>query len=75
VRFEDHITATPGIRSGKPCIKGTRITVADILEYLAGGMSEAELLAGFPDLRPEHIRAVLGFAAARERRLAEPPLP
>ncbi len=73
MQFEDYITLTPGVRSGKPCIKGTRITVVDILEYLAGGMTEAEILADFPDLRSEHIRAVLAFAAARERRLSEPP--
>jgi uncharacterized protein (DUF433 family) len=73
VGFEDYITVTPGVRSGKPCIKGTRIAVADILEFLAGGMGEGEILADFPDLRPEHIRAVLGYAAARERRLADPP--
>ena len=73
MRFEDWITVTPGIRSGKPCLLGTRITVVDVLEYLAGGMTEAELLADFPDVRPEHIRAVLAFAAARERRLSEPP--
>jgi uncharacterized protein (DUF433 family) len=66
----EYIAITPGVRSGKPCIRGTRITVYDILEYLAGGMSEAQLLADFPDLRPEHIRAALAFAAARERRLA-----
>ncbi|MBP7711830.1 MAG: DUF433 domain-containing protein [Gammaproteobacteria bacterium] len=68
--WEDYISISPGVRSGKPCIRGTRITVYDILEYLAGGMSEAEILADFPDLRPEHIRAALAFAAARERRLA-----
>ena len=71
--FEDYITVTPGVRSGKPCIKGTRITVADVLEYMAGGMTEAEILADFPDLQPAHLRAVLAFAAARERRLGEPP--
>jgi len=70
VQFEDYITITPGVRSGKPCIKGTRIAVADILEYLAGGMTEAEILGDFPALKPEHIRACLAFAAARERRLA-----
>ena len=70
MNFDDYITITPGVRSGKPCIKGTRITVYDILEYLAGGMTETELLADFPNLRTEHIRAVLAFAAARERRLA-----
>ena len=73
MRFEEHITVTPGVRSGKPCIRGTRITVTDILEYLASGMTEAEILDDFPDLRSEHIRAVLAFAAARERRLGEPP--
>ena len=70
MNFEKHISVTPDIRSGKPCIKGTRITVYDILEYLAGGMTEAEILGDFPSLRPEHIRAALAFAAARERRLA-----
>jgi uncharacterized protein (DUF433 family) len=72
MRIEDYITITPGVRRGKPCIKGTRITVYDILEYLAGGMSQEQLLADFPDLRPEHIRATLAFAAARERRLDHP---
>jgi uncharacterized protein (DUF433 family) len=70
MKFEDFITITPGLRSGKPCIKGTRITVADVLEYLAGAMAEAQILADFPALKPEHIRACLAFAAARERRLA-----
>ncbi len=69
--FEDHITIDPEIRSGKPCIKGTRITVYDILEYLAGGMSEDEILSDFPSLTREDIRAALEFAAARERRLSE----
>ncbi len=69
--FEDHITINPEIRSGKPCIKGTRITVYDILEYLAGGMSEDEILSDFPSLTREDIRAALEFAAARERRLSE----
>lgn len=68
--FENHITITPGVRSGKPCIKGTRITVYDVLEYLAGGMTEADLIADFPELSPQDIRAALAFAAARERRLA-----
>ena len=70
MNFEDHIVIDPAIRSGKPCIKGTRITVYDVLEYLAGGMSEGELLDDFPDLSREDIQAVLVFAAARERRLA-----
>lgn len=70
MRWEDHITIIPGVRSGKPCIAGTRITVYDILEYLAGGMTEDEILADFPSLTREDIRAALSFAAARERRLA-----
>jgi uncharacterized protein (DUF433 family) len=73
MNFEELIDVTPGVRSGKPCIKGTRITVYDILEYLAGGMSEAQVLKDFPSLRPEHIRACLAFVAARERRLAVSP--
>ena len=68
--WEDYISISPGVRSGKPCIRGTRITVYDILEYMAGGMSEAEILADFPSLQPEHLRAVLMFAAQRERRLS-----
>ena len=68
--FEKHIAITPGVRGGKPCIKGTRITVYDVLEYLAGGMSEQEVLADFPDLTSEDVRACLAFAAARERRLS-----
>jgi uncharacterized protein (DUF433 family) len=73
MRWEEFVTVTPGVRSGKPCIVGTRITVSDILEYLAGGMTESEILRDFPDLRVEHIRATLAFAAERERRLLAPP--
>jgi uncharacterized protein (DUF433 family) len=64
------ITIEPGKRSGKPCIRGMRMTVTDVLEYLAGGMTEAEILAEFPDLTSEDIRACLAFAADRERKLA-----
>lgn len=64
------IEITPDIRGGKPCIKGTRITVYDLLEYMAGGMSESQILSDFPSLRPEHLRATLAFAAQRERRLS-----
>jgi uncharacterized protein (DUF433 family) len=67
--WQDRVSVNPAVRSGKPCIKGTRITVYDILEYLAGGMSEDEILNDFPDLRREDIRAALSFAATRERRL------
>jgi uncharacterized protein (DUF433 family) len=70
MRFEDYIEIRPDVRSGKPCFKGTRITVYDVLEYLAGGMSEPQLLEEFPALTPHHVRAALAFAAARERRLA-----
>jgi uncharacterized protein (DUF433 family) len=70
--WQERITVTPGVRSGKPCIKNTRITVYDVLEYLAGGMSEDEILADFPDLTRDDIRACLSFAAARERRLSSP---
>jgi uncharacterized protein (DUF433 family) len=65
------ITCTPGVRSGKACVAGTRITVSDVLEYLASGMSQEEILADFPDLRTEHIQAVLRYAAEREKRLSE----
>ena len=68
--WEDRISVDPEVRSGKPCIKGTRITVYDVLEYLAGGMTESEILGDFPDLKVEDIRACLSFAAARERRLS-----
>ena len=70
MNIEDYIEIQPGVRSGKPCFKETRITVYDVLEYLAGGMTEAQLIADFPDLTPQHVRAALAFAAASERRLA-----
>ena len=65
----NRITVEPGKRSGKPCIRGLRITVSDVPEYLASGMTEAEILADFPELTIEDIRACLAFAAERERRL------
>jgi len=60
------ITIEPGKRSGKPCIRGMRMTVTDVLEYLASGMSEEEILADFPDLTAEDIKACLAFAADHE---------
>jgi len=69
VDYSKIITIDPGKRSGKPCIRGLRITVSDVLEYLASGMSEEEVLSDFPDLTHEDIRACLAFAADRERRL------
>ena len=71
--YSEIITVEPGKRGGKPCIRGLRITVYDILEYLASGMSEDEILDDFPDLRQEDIRACLAFAADRERRLVSLP--
>ncbi len=68
MNYHEIITIEPDKRSGKPCIRGTRMTVTDVLEYLAGGMSEAEILEDFPDLTAEDIRACLAFAADRERR-------
>jgi uncharacterized protein (DUF433 family) len=68
--WQDRIVVNAAVRSGKPCIKGTRITVYDVLEYLAGGMTEDMILADFPDLTREDIRAVLAFAATPERQLA-----
>jgi uncharacterized protein (DUF433 family) len=67
------ITIESGKRSGKPCIRGMRITVSDVLEYLASGMSFEEIVTEFPDLTIEDIRACLAFAADRERRLLNIP--
>jgi len=71
--YRGRITVEPGKRSGKPCIRGLRITVYDILDYLAGGMTEEQVLTDFPDLERDDIRAVLAFAADRERRLVSDP--
>lgn len=65
----ERISIDPAKRSGKPCIRDTRITVYDVLDFLAAGMSEAEILKDFPELAAADIRACLAFAAARERRL------
>jgi len=67
------ITIEPGKMGGKPCIRGLRITVYDVLDYLASGMSQEEILKDFPDLTQEDILACLAFAADRERRLASIP--
>lgn len=63
------ITLESGKRGGRPCIRGLRITVYDVLEMLAGGMSEAEILEDFPELQAEDIRACLAYAANREHSL------
>lgn len=67
--FRSIITIEPGKRGGKPCIRGLRITVYDVLDYLASGMTEAEILADFPYLAAEDSRACLTFAADRERHM------
>ena len=67
--IEDRITIEPGKRGGKPIIRGMRITVHDVLEYLASGMSEQQILDDFPELAKDDIRACLRFAANRERKL------
>ena len=69
IDYRERITIDPRIRSGKPCIRGTRITVSDIFDYLGGGMSVEEILDDFPDLTADDIRACFAFAADRERRL------
>ena len=73
MNYQHLITIEPGKRGGKPCIRGMRITVYDVLEYLASGMSEREILSDFPDLTPEDIRACLAFAAHRERKFVSIP--
>lgn len=69
MNYRDRITVEADKRGGKPCIRGLRITVYDILDYLAGGMSVEEILEDFPDLTREDILASIAFAADRERRL------
>ena len=59
------ITVEPGKRSGQPCVRGMRIAVRDVLEYLAGGMSTEDVLADFPESMPEDIRACLAFSAGK----------
>ena len=74
MNYQDYITIDPNKRGGKPCVRGLRITVYDILEYLASGMTKEEIIADFPDLSPEDIHATFAFAADRERRLFSPPM-
>ena len=71
--YSERITIEPGKRGGKPCIRGLRITVYEVLEYLASGMSEDEILRDFPDLESEDVRACLAFAADRERKFSSVP--
>jgi uncharacterized protein (DUF433 family) len=69
MKYLERITIDSRIRSGKPCIRGTRITVADVFDYLGGGMSIPEVLDDFPDLTADDIRACFAFAADRDRRM------
>ncbi|MUG95525.1 DUF433 domain-containing protein [Scytonema sp. UIC 10036] len=69
MNYNNIITSEPGKRNGKPCIRGMRITVYDILEYLAGGMTEEKILEDFSELTSEDIKACLAFAAEREKKL------
>lgn len=72
VNYKKIITIEPGKRSGQPCIRGMRITVYDVLEYLSGGMSEEEVLHDFPELTREDILACFAFAAEPKRRIRHP---
>jgi uncharacterized protein (DUF433 family) len=67
--YQNIITIEPGKRGGRPCIRGLRITVADVLGWLAAGMSHQDILADYPELTEEDIRACLAYAANRERRI------
>jgi uncharacterized protein (DUF433 family) len=71
--YEHIITVEPGKRGGKPCIRGLRITVYEVLYYLASEMTEEEILADFPDLTKDDLKACLAFTADRERRLSSSP--
>ena len=71
--YQDRIVIDPEVRFGKPCVRGTRVTVGDVLSYLASGMSEQEILADFPQLTRDDIRACLAFAVERERRIVSSP--
>lgn len=70
IDYRDYITIEPGKRGGKPCIRSMRITVYDVLDCLASGLSEAEILADYPELTQHDIRACLAFAANREHQLS-----
>jgi uncharacterized protein (DUF433 family) len=70
--YRARLTIDPLVRSGKPCVRGTRITVSDVLDYLGGGMTIPEVLEDFPDLKAEDVQACLSFAADRERLVFVP---
>ncbi|MEX2334751.1 MAG: DUF433 domain-containing protein [Pseudohongiella sp.] len=66
MQFQNYIDITPGKRSGKPCVKGTRITVYDVLGWLSQGMSSQDVMEDYPELSVEQIQACLAYAAERE---------
>ena len=74
MHYRDIMTIEPNKRSGKPCVRGLRITVYEVLEYLASEMTEAEILDDFPDLTREDLKACIAYAADRERRFMTTPL-
>lgn len=73
MNYQDYITIDPNKRGGKPCIRGLRITVYEVLDYLASDMTEEEIIEDFPDLTREDLKACIAFAAERERRLVMVP--
>ena len=73
MRYQDYITIDPNRRGGKPCVRGLRITVYEVLEYLASEMTEEQILEDFPDLTREDFKAYIAFAADRERKLMTVP--
>ncbi len=72
--YRNYITIEPDKRGGKPCVRGLRITVYEVLEYLASKMTEAEILEDFPDLTREDLKACIAYAADRERRFMTAPI-
>jgi len=75
MNYRDYITIEPNKRGGKPCVRGLRITVYEVLEYLASEMTESQILDDFPDLTHEDLKACIALAADRERRLMTAPIP
>jgi uncharacterized protein (DUF433 family) len=73
MNYQDYITIDPNKRAGKPCVRGLRITVYEVLEYLASEMTEEEILSDFPDLTRDDLKACIAFAADRERKLMTVP--
>lgn len=67
--YRDYIEIKPGVRFGRPCIKNTRISVYDILSWLASGMTSKEIIEDYPEIKEEHIQSCLAFAADREQRI------